>query len=87
MGISCDSQHSHRMWSNSLGTLRYPLLADFYPHGEVSKAYGVFNDNNGAPRRAIVIIDKDGITRFKHEYASGSLPIPTDILAELDKLS
>lgn len=86
LGISCDSQHSHRAWSNSLGGIRYPLLADFYPHGEITTAYGLFNEGNGAPRRAILIIDKAGVVRFREEYPPGSLPDANQILEELDKL-
>lgn len=64
----------------------YPILADFHPHGAIAKAYGLFNDANGAFKRAVVIIDKKGIVRFKKTYTSAAdLKVP-DILAELDKL-
>ena len=86
LGISCDSQHSHRSWSNSLGGIRYPLLADFYPHGEMTTAYGLFNEANGAPRRAVLIIDKAGVVRFREEYPPGNLPDVSRILEELDNL-
>ena len=66
--------------------MRYPLLADFHPHGEMVKAYDLLNDANGAPRRAIIIVDKGGAIRFRREYAPGTLPNPEDILAELDKI-
>ena len=82
LGISCDTQHSHRAWSNSLGNIRFPLLADFHPHGEMCKTYGVFNETNGAPRRAIIIINTKGKVIFSQEYTS--IPSPDEILAELD---
>jgi alkyl hydroperoxide reductase subunit AhpC len=86
LGISCDSHHSHRMWSNSLGNLPYPLLSDFHPHGEMCKSYALFNEERGVPIRAVVIVDKDGVVRFRKEYAPPTLPDPADILAELEKL-
>ena len=86
LGVSCDSQHSHRAWSESMGELAYPLLADFHPHGEMTRAYDLFNDAIGTPRRAIIIVDKGGTVRFRREYAPGSLPTPEEILGELDKL-
>jgi alkyl hydroperoxide reductase subunit AhpC len=50
------------------------------------KAYGLFNENTGAPRRAVIIVDKQGVVRFRQEYAPGTQPNPADILAELDKI-
>ncbi len=86
LGVSCDSQHSHRAWSESMGDVQYPLLADFHPHGEMSRAYGLYNDAIGTPKRAIIIVDKGGTVKFRREYAPGSLPTPEEILGELDKL-
>lgn len=51
------------------------------------KAYDLFNDSNGAPKRSIIIVDKEGTVRFRQEYTPGTLPTPDDILAELDKIS
>ena len=86
LGISCDSQHSHRVFASSLGNLPYPLLADFHPHGKMTQAYGLFNDERGTPNRAVVVVDKGGIIRFKKEYPPGTIPDPLDILAEVKKL-
>ena len=44
--------------------LNFPLLSDFWPHGEVARAYGVFDDTKGSPRRSSFVIDKDGIVRW-----------------------
>ena len=69
-----------------MGDVEYPLLADFHPHGEMSRAYGLYNDAIGTPKRAIIIVDKGGTVQFRREYAPGSLPTPEEILEELDKL-
>lgn len=50
------------------------------------KTYDLLNEANGAPRRAVIIVDKNGVIRFRQEYAPGSLPNPEDILSELDNL-
>ena len=86
LGISCDSQHSHRAYSTGLGNIPYPLLSDFHPHGQMSKAYDLWNEGRGTSNRAVVIVDKAGIVRFRHEYAPPTIPSPVDILAELEKL-
>ena len=86
LGISTDSQHSHRAWSNALGGIKYPLLADFYPQGEMTESYGILNIATGAPLRAVVIVDKNGMVRFAKEYPPGSIPDPSCILEFLATL-
>jgi len=61
--ISCDTVASLRVFAEKEG-LTYPLLSDFWPHGEVAKAYGVFNEALGAADRGTFIIDKAGIVRW-----------------------
>ncbi len=52
----------------------------------MTKAYDLWNADRSTPNRAVVIVDKDGVIRFREEYAAGSLPDPADILAEVEKL-
>ena len=61
--ISCDTVASLRVFAEKEG-LSYPLLSDFWPHGEVAKAYGVFNETLGAADRGTFIIDKTGVVRW-----------------------
>ena len=86
LGIGCDSQHSHRVMSVSLGNIPYPLLSDFHPIGQTTRLYGLWNEDRGTSNRAVVIVDKDGIIRYKREYAPPTTPDPTEILAEVAKL-
>ena len=59
LAISCDSRHSQKQWAEQQG-FTFPVLSDFWPHGEVARAYGVFNDQLGAANRATLVIDKQG---------------------------
>src|SRR3954469_10611375 len=59
LAISCDSRHSQKQWAEQQG-FTFPVLSDFWPHGEVSRAYGVFNEQLGAANRATFVIDKAG---------------------------
>ena len=86
LGISCDARPTQTAFASSLGSIPYPILADFHPHGEVCKQYGVYDETKGTPIRAVVIIDKLGILRFKKLYSSATELNPNDILAELAKL-
>ena len=59
LGISCDPAPSQKKWAEEEG-YNFPVLSDFYPHGALSKAYGVFNDERGTAMRVVVVIDKQG---------------------------
>ena len=69
-----------------MGGLPYPELSDWHPKGQVTQAYGLWNAERGAGTRAVLIVDREGIVRFRETYQPGILPDPQDILAELDKL-
>ncbi|HEX3562476.1 MAG TPA: redoxin domain-containing protein [Solirubrobacterales bacterium] len=68
VGISVDSSYCHRAFREQLN-LTMPLLADFNPKGEVSRAYGVWIDGAGISDRALFLIE-DG--KVKWSYASPS---------------
>jgi mycoredoxin-dependent peroxiredoxin len=63
LGVSVDTPFSLKAWAEQQG-YQFPLLSDFWPHGEVAKAYGVFNDDAGLAVRGTFLIDKDGVVRF-----------------------
>ena len=86
LGISCDTVPAHRAWSTALGGLPYPELSDFHPKGKATQAYDLWNEERGAGNRAVIIVDKEGIIRFRETYVPGVLPNPEDILAAIDKL-
>jgi peroxiredoxin len=63
LGISVDSVPSHIAWARSMGGLSFPLMSDYWPHGEIAKRYGVLTDR-GFAERAIFLIDKGGVVRY-----------------------
>lgn len=62
LAVSVDSIPSLQAWQKSLGGIMYPILSDFWPHGEVSRKYDVLT-KEGFANRVIFIIDKNGIIR------------------------
>ena len=70
VAISVDSKHSLRAWGEEQG-YDFPLLADFWPHGAVARAYGAFLDERGYANRATFVIDADGIIRASFATAPG----------------
>lgn len=59
LAVSCDSRFSQGVWAEKQGW-NFPVLSDFWPHGEVAKAYGVFNEAVGCANRATFLIGTDG---------------------------
>ncbi|GAA1218297.1 MULTISPECIES: peroxiredoxin [Pseudonocardia] len=70
LAISVDHPFTLKAWSDAQG-YDFPLLADFWPHGEVATAYGVFNDTRGMALRGTFLVDKDGIVRFSEVNQPG----------------
>ncbi|MEY4597624.1 MAG: hypothetical protein RLZZ445_421 [Pseudomonadota bacterium] len=73
-------------WADFLGGVPFPLLSDFWPHGAVGKAYGIFNEERGIDKRAAYVIDAKGIIRYAKVYPQGTIPTSEELLAELKKL-
>ena len=63
LAVSCDAQFSLRIFAEREG-YTFPLLSDFWPHGEVARAYGIFDEDAGAAIRGTFVIDKQGIVRY-----------------------
>jgi peroxiredoxin len=85
IGISVDSKATLRAFAEAEG-YDFTLLADFWPHGAVSKEYGVFLEEKGFANRATFLIDLDGVIRASFVTAPGqarSLEEYTAALAEL----
>ena len=51
------------MWAEQEG-FSFPILSDFWPHGAVAQAYGVFDEKIGRAVRATFVIDKEGTVRW-----------------------
>jgi peroxiredoxin len=63
LAVSCDPVHSLRAFAEVEG-YGFPLLSDFWPHGEVSRAYGVFDEKRGRPVRGSFLLDAEGVLRW-----------------------
>jgi peroxiredoxin len=70
LAISCDAMYSLRVFADR-DRLEFPLLSDFWPHGEVARRYGIFNEEIGIAARATFIVDREGIVRWQVANAIG----------------
>jgi len=90
VGLSVDTVPSKKAWADSLGIKRTRLLSDFWPHGKVARAYGLFRKDAGTSGRANVIVDENGIVRLFKVYPLGKLPDIQEILdflAQMPKIA
>ena len=75
LAVSCDTRPALAKWAEEQ-SLSFPLLSDHWPHGEVSRRYGVFNEAVGCANRATFVIDKEG--RVVDTFATAELRTPRD---------
>jgi len=83
LGLSVDSVPCKQAWAEAIGVKDTPLLADFWPHGGVAQAYGIFREKNGFSERAVFIVDREGVIRFKKIYPIKEVPDIEAILKAL----
>jgi peroxiredoxin (alkyl hydroperoxide reductase subunit C) len=84
--VSCDPYPARQAWRKNIGA-EYTFASDFWPHGEVAKAYGVFNEETGAPYRGTFLIDKEGnvvwsLLKISGERRTEMVPESLETLAE-----
>jgi mycoredoxin-dependent peroxiredoxin len=81
LGISVDSRHALKAFKAAEG-LGYDLLSDFWPHGQVAQAYGVFlPDAGGKATRATFVLDREGVVRWAVINGPGEIRNPDDYAA------
>lgn len=86
IGISVDGKWCHLSFSKDRN-LHFPLLSDFEPKGEVSKKYDVFDENIGESKRAIFVLDEEGIIRWNYLSPVGVNPGADGILDALEEMN
>jgi peroxiredoxin len=86
LGLSVDSVPCKKAWAENIGVKETSLLADFWPHGDVAQAYGIFREKNGFSERAVFIVDMEGVVRFQKIYPIKEVPDIGEILKALKDL-
>lgn len=80
LGIGVDSSPSNKAWARALNIKRLRLISDFWPHGKVSRLYGVFREKDGYSERANILIDENGVVSFVKMYPMEQLPDIKEII-------
>ena len=73
LGISVDGAFCHAAFAERAG-LAFPLLSDFHPKGEVSRAYGAYLEQRGHSSRALVVIDEGRRVLYAYEAPHPEIP-------------
>jgi len=85
LGVSVDSIPTLFAWTGQMGGLWFPVLSDFWPHGEMASRYGVLR-SSGTTERAIFVIDKQGIIRYIDVHDINERPSLEELIQEVEKL-
>ena len=83
--VSCDSIYTMKAWADT-HAYSSPLLSDFWPHGEVAREYGVFNEQEGLATRGTFLIDADGVVRWSVVNPKGQARNVDDYRREVSRL-
>ncbi len=85
LGITVDNIPTLFAWTTDMGGVWFPVLSDFWPHGEVARKYGVLR-SNGVSERALFVIDRKGIIRYIDVHDINERPKMETLMSELAKL-
>ncbi|WP_306484070.1 redoxin domain-containing protein [Anaerococcus sp.] len=83
IGLSVDPFPAKAKWADILDLKDLKIVSDFFPYAEVTKAYGLFNEENGASKRANVIIDEEGKVKWVKVYGGSELPDIEEVIENL----
>ncbi len=86
LGITVDNIPTLHAWTKQMGKIWFTVLSDFWPHGAVSRRYGVLR-SDGVSERALFVIDKAGIIQYIHVEDINVRPKLENLVMELEKLN
>lgn len=86
VGVSTDSKFANAAWARQIGGVSFPLLSDFFPHGDVAKKFGVLRAE-GMAERSLFVIDKNGIVRYIDVHELREVPDEAVLFEELEKVN
>ena len=86
LGISVDSMFCHKAYTDA-HQVKFPLLADFHPNGAVAQSYGVFDEQTGYCKRALFLVDKQGLSNWSYLSPDEINPGADGVLEAIGKLN
>jgi peroxiredoxin len=83
LGLSVDSQFAKKAWAEQMNITSTRMVADFWPHGDVAKKYGLFIDQLGFSGRANIIVNEKGNISWTRVYELGEIPDIEEVIRHL----
>lgn len=84
LGISVDPVPTKKAWAKEIGLDKTKILADFWPHGEVAKKYGIFLEDKGISERANILINEERKIEFVEIYDIHELPDIDEVIEKIE---
>lgn len=85
LGLSVDAGPAKKAWAEQMGVAKTHLLADFWPHGGVTKQYGLFIEDKGISGRANILVDEQGKIEWIKVYEIPELPDVEEVFRHLKR--
>jgi len=85
LGITVDNLPTLYAWTEHMGGVWFPVLSDFWPHGEVSERYGVLR-SSGTSERALFLVDKQGVIKYIDVHDINERPVVELLVEEMKSL-
>lgn len=85
LGVSTDNIPTLYAWTSQMNGVWFPVLSDFWPHGDVARKYGVLR-SDGTADRTILIVDKKGRIRYIGLHSINTRPPLEEIIQELERI-
>ena len=82
LAVSCDSMFTLRAYADVEG-IGFDLISDHWPHGEIARAYGVFDEQAGCALRGTFVVDADGVLSWQMVNGIGEARDLADVLDRL----
>ena len=86
LAVSCDHFFSNRAFADRDG-YEFSILSDFWPHGDISRAFGTFHDEAGVADRGTYVLDREGVLRWTVKQGIGDARSLDDVRRALPALS
>lgn len=85
LGISVDGVWCHQAYAKA-NQLRFPLIADFHPKGEIARSYGAYRESEGVAERALFVLDETGQIVWSYVSPIAINPGADGILNALERM-
>jgi peroxiredoxin len=85
LGVSVDGPWCHQAYAQAR-KLKFPLLSDFEPKGQVARRYGAYRAEEGVAQRALFVIDREGVIRWSYLSPIEVNPGADGILSALEEM-